>query len=348
MSAIRVFVTLPEPEMRPANVGLGDAQLVEANYRTWELAAGVNSVAQVFDLVSCRRLVSAYVSTGPMPSDKPWVACEWRGKVVADLQIVDEMRRRFGNWIPNLLAGDGLAIFEPTHAARREAARREYRCHLNDEAALFIESDFEDVRANPEDWFGEYAGPGGAGWVTLLSAAMVNGASQRILLGNLTALGLGKNDGPGTLWSAVKSGIVAVKAIGFSRGQDDWHEKAGFRLPRAKFMLDVFQSSKVGYAVALEVNATIDPKVIIGSGTVFEQLSPGDAQNLSVVQEWHDTIDVDQVLGVVLPAYCLNQNMSPPSGQPLRLTPLVFGGSSSDQQAVWRDIAERRQRRGYP
>jgi len=348
MSIIRVFVTLPEPQMRPADVGLGDAQLVEANYRTWELAAGLNSIVQVFDLVSCRRLLSAYVSTGPMIEEKPWIAREWRGKVVTDLQLVDEMRRRFRDWIPNVVAEHGLAIFEPSHTALRESVRRKYLDHLNDEAPHFIASDLEDVRANPQDWFGEYAGLGGAGWVTLVSAAMVNGGSGRILLGNLAAFGLHKNDGPGSLWSAFKSGIVAVKAIGFSRGQDDWHEHAGFRLPRAKFMLDVFESSKARYAVAVEINAAVDPKVIIGSGTVFEQLSPGNAQNLSVAHEWHDTIDVDQVLGEVLPAHCLNQNMSPPSGQPVRLTPLTFAGSSSDQQAVWRDIAERRQRGGYP
>jgi hypothetical protein len=68
-------------------------------------------------------------------------------------------------------------------------------------------------------------------------------------------------------------------------------------------------------------------------------------QNLSVAQEWHDTIDPKQILGLVLPAYCLNQNMSPPSGQLLRLTPLAFAGNSGDQNAVWRDIAERRGRR---
>jgi hypothetical protein len=342
MSGMRVFVTLPEPGMRPADVGLGDARLVETNYSTWELAAGLDSLAEVFDLVSRRRLTSAYVSTDAMPRDKPWVAREWQGKVVTDLRLADEIRRRFVDWVSNLLVEHRLVIFEPPYAEPRKATRTDYRDHLDDQAPLFVEADLDDVRANPKEWFGEYAGPGAAGWVTLLSAAMVNGGSRRILLGNLAALGLRKNDGAGSLWTAVRSGFVSAKAIGFSRGQEDWHEMAGFRLPRAKFTFDVFESSNAGYAVAVEIGATVDPKVIIGSGTVFEQFSPDHVQNLSVAQEWHDTIDADQILGVVLPAYCLNQNMSPPSGQLLQLTPLAFAGNSGDQHAVWRDIAERR------
>lgn len=342
MSGIKVFVTLPEREMRPSDVGLGDSWLAQANFGTWELAAGSNSLVQVFDLVARKRLVSAYVSMGPIPEDKPWVAREWGGEIVTDIQVADEIRSRFGDWISNHLVEDRLEIFAPPHVEPREAARREYRDHLNDQAPLFVEADFDDVRANPEDWFGEYAGPGTAGWVTLLSEAMVNDGSGRISLGNLAALGLRKNDGRDSLWRAVRSGFVSVKAIGFSRGQEHWHEKAGFRLPRGEFVFDAFESSKAAFAVAVEIDATVDPKVIIGSGTVFEQLSPGHVQNLSVAQEWHDTIEADQIHGVVLPAYCLNQNLSPPSCQPLQLTPLAFAGNSGDQQAVWRDIAGRR------
>jgi hypothetical protein len=96
------------------------------------------------------------------------------------------------------------------------------------------------------------------------------------------------------------------------------------------------------FLIALEIEAPIDPTVVIGSGVVFEQLQPSTAQNLAVVAPWQATINAGQIIGVVLPAWCINQNLSPPSGQPLRATPLSFVGDKSSQDNIWRDIERRR------
>lgn len=331
--------------MHPAQIGLGDAHIVEREFGTW-LLANSSLLAEVFDRVSQGALTSAYIALRPIPDDKPWLAREWFGRVVADPQLADQIKERFGDWAPRHDAHNHLVIFTPPRADPREVARRRFRDQLDDATPAFVEVEIEDVMSNLEGWFGEYAAPESGGWITLLSASMVGGSS-RVALGNLSAFGLQRKTEADGLWTLGRTGVASVKAIGLSRTelQENWHDVAGFRLPRRDFAMYPLEGSPAPYFVALEIIASVDPKVIIGSGTVFEQLSLNKAQNLAVAEEWHHTIDAGEIVGAVLPAYCLNRHLPPPSGQAVRVTPLVFAGDLRNQDSVWDEIERRRRTR---
>jgi hypothetical protein len=149
---------------------------------------------------------------------------------------------------------------------------------------------------------------------------------------------------PNSLWSVARTGAISAKAIGLTSEtfEGDWHEAARFLLPRPDFAIHLAEGSRSGFLIAVEIDASVDPKVVIGPGTVFEQLLPNTAQNLAVAGEWHYTIDAGEIVGAVLPAYCLNRHLPPPSGEALRVTPLAFAGDLANQNAVWTDTERRR------
>ena len=99
---------------------------------------------------------------------------------------------------------------------------------------------------------------------------------------------------------------------------------------------------RVGVSRRSPVAASVDPEVIIRPGTVFEQLSVKTAQNLAVAREWCHTINANEIVGAIPPAFCLNRHLAPPSGQPVRLPPLDYAGAIGSQQAVWDDVLRRR------
>ena len=102
---------------------------------------------------------------------------------------------------------------------------------------------------------------------------MTDIANGRISLGNLAAIGLRKNNGPDSLWASSdregrgKGDRIFPRPEGLARDG---------RFPPATREIHVQRHRKLegGYAVAVEIDAAIDPKVIIGGGTVFEQLTP--------------------------------------------------------------------------
>lgn len=323
---------------------LGAVHEYDHNKRVWLLQHGASMLQPVASAISTQSLTSAYVGTEPLPADKSWLACEWYGKIVANPQLAEELQATLAGWRAEPLPQMDVVVFSPSPASKIEEARLQYRDKLSSEEATFIEVPLEAIQDSLAGWFDDYASEKVGGWVTLLSgAARID--DSRIRLGNLSALGLRRDESPDSLWAVQRSGAVNVTAMGLSKAHlaEHWTEGGRFKLSREQFDLSALEGVDAEYYVAIQIEAPIDPKVVIGPGAVFEQLSPWETQNLAIASEWHETIDAGQIVGVVLPAWCLNKNLSPPSGQPLRLTPLSFIGNSQSQQAVWSDIARRRE-----
>jgi hypothetical protein len=236
---------------------------------------------------------------------------------------------------------NGVVIFTPPPRDPIVVSREDFRNKLDDARPVFVEASLDDVIANPQAWYGEYAAPNSAGWIALLSAAAADRRGQ-IRLGNLSSLGFRKTLETDALWTVRKAGAISVRAIGLTRGflEGNWRETAGFRLPQREFS-SFLENAATDYLIAVEIDASIDPKVIVGPGTVFEQVAPNTAQNLAVAHEWNHTIPAGDIIGALLPAYCLNRNLPGPSGQPIRVTPLTFTGNLRSQRDLWNDVEER-------
>jgi hypothetical protein len=302
---------------------------------------GVVILPDVADAVRSGRILSAYVSEREMSLEHPWLAAEWLGRIVADPDVAWDLKILLGGWTAEHLKAQGVVVFSPLAESRAGTDKARSSALITLPEPSWWEIDFEDAERDPVGWFGEFGREDVGGWVTLLSAA-VRSDQGRGVVGNLAALGLRLSRDADSLWQVRASGAVKVAALGMRREQAEAGEFGAFGSNHPKFDLSPLEASGADYCVAVRIDAPVDPKVIIGSGTVFEQLGPAKAQNLAVANEWHQTIDAGQIVATVLPAWCLNQDLPAPSGQPLRLTPLAFVGPSTDQSAVWEDIGRRR------
>lgn len=342
---LKIYVGM-EDEGLPAQQGLGDAVLLPTNMRTWLLDEGASAIDRVAKAVASKRILSAVVRSGPLPSDMPWLAVEFHGRIVVEPALADSLRMLLPGWTGEIIKQFGL-VLSPAPNQKLSAEKRRSAEQVVAPLPSWWEVDLADARRNPVDWFGEFGRDDVGGWVTLMSAAeQLPGG--RAAVGNFAALGLALNREPDSLFAAHEAKLVQVAAIGLRREQAIAGDFRGLGRPGETFDLSALAGSPADYCVAIRIEAPVDPTVIIGSGTVFEQLGPGSTQNLAIATPWHDTIDAGQIVTTVLPAWCMNQNLSPPSGELVRLTPLAFTGASTDQGAVWADIGRRRGNRASP
>lgn len=335
----KIYVGMKD-DSTPAQLGLGDATLMPGQTRTWLLHQGISAIERVGDAVAANRIVSAVVRGGALPPDMPLLAIEFGGRILSEPAYADMLGNRLPGWTSKVVEQFGL-VFSPSPHHRLTEEKRRSTEQVFDTSAAWWEIDAEDAAVDPEGWFGALGRDDVGGWVTILAAARARGGG-RATVGNLAALGLVFDPIADSLFAARQAGLVHVTAAGLCRDQVEAGDFGGLGRFGEPFDLAPLAHSSARYCVALRIEAPIDPKVIIGSGTVFEQLGPGGAQNLVVAAPWHDTIDAGQIVTTVLPAWCMNQDRSSPSGEALRLTPLTFTGEMADQHALWADIARRR------
>lgn len=329
----------------PSQAALGGATLMPTGLGTWLLHDDERALPSVGEAISSGKVISAYVGPAEMPSEKPWLAVEWHHRIVADPEVAWQLDALLPGWTGEHAKGAGVVVFSPdvARASRPEKARSPALVTMPE--PRWWEIDLIDAEHDPSGWFGEFGHDDVGGWVTLLSAAL-RGDEGSGTVGNLAALGLKLNRDKESLWAARAAGAIKVTAVGMRREQVETRDLSLLGSEWGNADITRLKRSDASFCIAVRIAAPVDPKVIIGSGTIFEQLGPGQAQNLAVATEWHDTIDAGQIVSMVLPAWCLNRDLAPPSGQPLRLTPLTFVGQSTDQRAVWDDIDRRRSSQG--
>lgn len=96
------------------------------------------------------------------------------------------------------------------------------------------------------------------------------------------------------------------------------------------------RSTGANYGLLIDVHAVVDPEVLIDTGLVFEQESLNGVQTLAAAAGKVAEVDVGRPFTVMLPAWCLNQNLSPPRGESIRPTPFYLPlPADTSQEAVW-------------
>lgn len=304
---------------------------------------------------------AALLKTTPDPG-MLWVAAEWWGRLVVDRSILGEIEPALALWVyqgsyRNETNQLDLAIFTPnpegTQGQISEQIPSElkpefvrvsdpivFQERLDDEEACVLRVDSSAIRRNPKKWFGDLADER-VGGANALLAHMREMDDGTILLPNLTLAFLDRETALASLAELTDAGGLIVRSAGFSRDQIDatnWYTAAPFKSSRNEFLDNLRDSqTAANYAVALEIEAPDDPEVIIGSGVVFEQLTLNGIQNLATVPAQVQTIAAGQIVPMILPAWCINRSLQPPSGQQMRLTRL-HSKAGHNQSDVWTRI----------
>jgi hypothetical protein len=95
------------------------------------------------------------------------------------------------------------------------------------------------------------------------------------------------------------------------------------------------------HGVLLSLTSQEELDVLIHTGLVFEQEALNRVQNLAIADGTIAGTRSAAPATLALPAWCLNRRLAPPSGQPMRPTPLRLPLTANiDQATVW-SIVER-------
>jgi hypothetical protein len=301
------------------------------------------------------------------PRDHLWIIEEWRGRLVINEDLLPILEEQRGWKIESRNKRFNLLILSPGNTEEKRSQVQEVESPEEYERFLFSErpvfarlgmAALESPRAWRE-WFGELAEPEIGGAVALLALSGARPDSSEILLRNPAALGLKViRDDPSTLSTYCRRKKLEVVAYGGSWGkfeqqtmafEQEFSRRRHHDYPMEEIMgqahgelLHAHRSSQgTNYFILLGVEAIDDPEVVIPTGAIFEQSSLNGVQTLAAANPRKFQIDVGQFLPIALPAWCLNRSLSPPAGEPVRPTPLVYPGGGGGQGAVWDDIAQR-------
>jgi hypothetical protein len=204
----------------------------------------------------------------------------------------------------------------------------------------------QEVRDAPERWFGELAEPHVGGASVLLALAARNRESSSIVLRNPAALGMKLDRAEARLSTALANHGVTIdlRAVTWGSGVVDEWLRSNLAASDDTFAAEVRHAASVSNFGVLAVlrPGVVDPAIEIPAGTVLEQPTPFDAQHLAVARGTSVTIGMDQVVPVALPAWCLNDDLPPPGGETLHLTPLRAPfAEGATQGAVWEALDDR-------
>lgn len=347
---IAYLVSLSEEFANSSELEIGPAEPLgwAGSRQVWQVFPRSGFVAWAEQALRTRRIVSALIAPRAPEPDKLWLAAEWVGRLVVDRRSLAAVEAELSGWRGESVGDLGLTVYSPRSEEGGEDEPEWvtdpalYRARLEESAPAWVTAPRDAVLADPEAWFGRFGAEDHGGWVTLYDAAPQSGPNA--LLGNLAALGLSAETDEKQAWDRQRQGLIRLRVVGFSDSEEEgnaWHRDQGFELPPGRFERAA-QSAASSYFLAIELAGLVDPTVIIGPGTVFEQLQPGLAQNLAAATSWHGTVKAGEILGVVMPGWCLNRHLPAPHPAPLRPTPLRFAGAQAGQGQVWDDIARRR------
>jgi hypothetical protein len=155
--------------------------------------------------------------------------------------------------------------------------------------------------------------------------------------------------------SLIRGGELNVHAIGMSRNdrippvfirlctghKPDRSAAAEALLERFEAGMRALDDRPENFRLLVYVEAPLDdPEIVIPTGAVFEQAGFTGIQTLAAAAPARVVVDPGAFAPVVLPSWCLNRNLSGPSGDPVRPTILRYMGQGSQDQ-VWADLKSR-------
>lgn len=287
-------------------------------------------------------VVSACVLEEPPVAGNEWVFFEWRGKLLIDLTLASSVLPEIGGWkevgVHETLR---IAIFEPVEVTDFAQLAMRYRGLLDrgEEGAVVLKRQSIETEDRYQELFGRYADPRIGGAIALLS---LSGAAQseaiEFSLRTPAALELEIDSSPDSLIAKPARDALAIRCVGFSNPHD-LREADGFKTASNRWIDLWREASGVSpnqYFIAIELDASLDPTVAIRRGTVFEHQSLVSIQTLATARDQRTIVDVGEVRPLVLSAYCLNRELSPPHANPMRPTPFVYRRAAGTQGEVWR------------
>jgi hypothetical protein len=298
------------------------------------------------------------------PPEQRWMLTEWPGQLAVAGAVADQLDPRF--WA-SLASYElvGMRTFAPagepdpaltppgTASGYRRAewveTTAEYRASLDTGRPTAITAPVQQVMTRMRDWFGDFADERVGGAIALLSLSGVTPSTRgQAVLRNPAALGLRRVTGRTTLAALGPPGRVTVQAWGTS--SPDPTRRLDGPAPRylrresrslTAQLRGQLEATGAPYGVLVSLTAQEDLEVLIETGLVFEQRVFNRVQNLAIAAGKVVGATAAASVAQALPAWCLNRRLSPPSGQPLRPTPLVLSLTANiDQGTVW-NIVER-------
>lgn len=314
--------------LRPLDWGNAPAVYVFTNPTDDQFAA-------VLEAVEGHEAYSAAILNDFPPTDRRWLAYEFRHKVVTGLGI-DTQRLEALGWRPERHAG--VTVWSPSEL--EGSARARFASDILGAAPRTIEVPVNQPLADI-GLFADLAASRQGGSSALMALSGAYGARETVLLRNPAALELDVERNPESISYLVETSIISVRAIGASFGMGpERFELDGFSDPVAVRDVWALDERRSGFAIVLQITAVVDPVVAIPSGHIFEQATINGVQTLAISSATSIVIGEGMSVTRVVPAWCLNSDLSPPSGQGLRLTPLrARYPSGTDQGDVWRDRA---------
>ncbi len=306
-------------------------------------------------LLPTRRIRSATLLSALPSADRIGLALEWVGQLVVEAQLLELLGSDLRRWTrTTTVERQGIVVLRPLSDADRPKhiaeGPEEFQSALRSREPVVAWADVGQVRQDLGAWFGELADPatGGANAILSLCGALSD-RSERLLLRNPAALGLEFEDREDALAAHLRAQTVRARAVGMSisdlRYESPGHHDLRLSSEAWNQELAMLRSGPAAgsYLVLLELEAPVDPEIVIGEGLVIEQTRLNGVQTLASTRARSIRVDVNEIVAVALPAWCLNRDLASPSGQPVRPTVLRFPVTGS-QSEVWNAVADQLRR----
>lgn len=340
-----IFAVFSDLEMAvEMNARQHNASLREAFFGLGE-ATPTRLDAVLRGLVDGRVRSAAVLADLPGPEEQ-WVVYEWWGSLVVEVDVEITWPHEHPGWDQQLFDGvRQLVVFKPPVAPApangptfQVESISEFRAALDGNLAAAIEMPYRPGLAEDQALFGSYAEPRVGGAVALLMLSDAQPGDRRVRLRSPAALGLTVIDPADSVYNHRREGRIRATSRGLSGARNSMSAFQDFELPEVLYKK--YQALRSDYVVALELEALVDPTIVIPVGQVFEQHDVCSVQTLAVRQPVSVLVTPGRLEPLVLPAWCLNNRLAGPSGEPMRATPFrVNYPSEATQSEVWDDRA---------
>jgi hypothetical protein len=265
------------------------------------------------------------------PVDRHWLAYEFWHKLVTDATF-DGGRLEARGWRAD--PREEYTVWDPPPWVNVE--HTEFAAGLLEPTKMTVEVSLDHDLADT-DLFGPLAASQQGGSSALMALSGAQSARNTVILRNPAALDLELLTRSDSLPQLVAQGALSVSSVGgSSHTEASALDLKAFSDPDAARRAWASTNRPTGFWLVIQVTALVDPMVGIPPGHIFEQRGLNGVQTLAASASRSFVVGVGRPQTVVVPAWCLNQDLQPPTGQQVRSTPLrARYDAGTSQEAVW-------------
>jgi hypothetical protein len=264
-------------------------------------------------------------------ADRRWLAYEFRHGLVTGMSVDTGWLEALG-WRGDVR--DWYTVWTPP--TRADARRTEFAAGILDSTAQTIE-----VRADQDlddtDLFGPLASSRMGGSCALMALSGARPGRESLLLRTPAALDLELLTGADSLAYLAAHAAISVSVLGASSHTDaSAFDLEGFSDPDAVRRVWNATDRPGGFWLVSQFAAPVDPLVDISPGHIFEHRTVTGIQTLAAATAKSVVVSAGQPITLVIPAWCLNEDLGPPNGQQIRPTALrAHYSANTSQDDVW-------------